>query len=88
MDEIKSKVRGFLAKFFRNQELGDDDDIFAQGFVSSLFAMQLVMFVEREFQVRIANKDLDLNNFRTVSAIAELVRSKVDVGAEHGSQGR
>lgn len=76
MDEIKVKVRGFLTRFFKKHELADDEDIFALGFVNSLFAMQLVMFLEKEFAIRIENKDLDLNNFRTINSITELVLSK------------
>jgi acyl carrier protein len=76
MDEIKMKVRSFLARFFRNHELGDDDDIFALGYVNSLFAMQLVMFLEKDFAIKVDNKDLDLNNFRTINAISDLVIRK------------
>lgn len=82
MEEIKTKVRAFLGRYFRKHELQDDEDIFALGFVNSLFAMQLVMFLEKEFGIRIDNKDLDLNNFRTINTIAGLIESK---SAEKGS---
>ena len=32
--------------------------------------MQLVAFVEKEFGITVADEDLDLDNFRTVDAIA------------------
>lgn len=76
MEAIKAKVRVFLSRFFRKHELQDDEDIFALGFVNSLFAMQLVMFLEKEFGVRVDNKDLDFDNFKTVNAIADLVQRK------------
>lgn len=76
MEEIKVKVRAFLSRFFRKHELQDDEDIFALGFVNSLFAMQLVMFIEKEFGLRIDNRDLDLENFKTINAIANLIGSK------------
>ena len=76
MDNIKTKVKGFLTRFFRNHEVNDDENIFALGFVNSLFAMQLVMFLEKEFDIKIDNKDLDLNNFKTINAIANLVIRK------------
>ena len=76
MEEIKNKLRTFLNRFFRKQELGDNDDIFALGFVNSLFAMQLVMFLEKEFGLRVENEDLDINNFRSIQAIADFVSSK------------
>ncbi len=76
MEEIKSKVRAFMGRFFRKHELQDDEDVFALGFVNSLFAMQMVMFLEKEFNIRIENKDLDLNNFKTINSITRLVESK------------
>lgn len=76
MEEIKVKIRAFLSRFFRKHELKDDEDIFALGFVNSLFAMQLVMFLEKEFGIRVDNKDLDLNNFRTIDTITDLIISK------------
>ncbi|EMS72548.1 acyl carrier protein [Ruminiclostridium cellobioparum] len=76
MEEIKVRVRGFLSRFFKKHELEDSEDIFSLGFVNSLFAMQLVMFIEKEFSIRIENNDLDLQNFRSINSIAELISSK------------
>ena len=72
-DEIKAKTRFFIARFFPNLDLEDDDDIFALGLVNSLFAIQLVMFVEREFDITIGDDDLNIDNFRTINAMANLV---------------
>jgi len=82
MDEIKAKIKGFLLQFFRNYELQEDEDIFALGFVNSMFAMQLVLFVEQEFQITIGNEDLDVENFRTVNAIAQLVDRKTAIALD------
>jgi methoxymalonate biosynthesis acyl carrier protein len=76
VDEQKQKIRALLSRYLRNHELGDDEDIFALGFVNSLFAMQLVMFVEKEFGVTIENDDLEIDNFRSINAIVDLVESK------------
>ncbi|CAM4252933.1 MULTISPECIES: acyl carrier protein [Bacillus cereus group] len=74
--DIKVKIKGFLSRFFRKRELLDDEDIFQLGFVNSLFAMQLVMFIEKEFGIRIDNQDMDLENFRTITKITELIERK------------
>ncbi|MBY0207126.1 MULTISPECIES: acyl carrier protein [Paenibacillus] len=76
MDEIKSKIKVFLTRYFRNCELTDDDDIFEQGFVNSLFAMQLVMFIEKEFAITIEIQDMDLSNFRTINQMVSLIQKK------------
>lgn len=79
MEAAKVKIKQFLSRFFRKHELLDDDDIFSLGFVNSLFAMQLVMFLEKEFHIRVDNKDLDINNFRSINKIVELIERKAGV---------
>jgi methoxymalonate biosynthesis acyl carrier protein len=76
MEENKTKLRAFLSRFFKNHDLQDDEDIFASGVVNSLLAMQLVLFVEKEFGISVEDEDLDLDNFRSVNALAGLVERK------------
>lgn len=76
MDNMKARIKDFLCRFFRNHELRDDEDIFALGFVNSLLAMQLVTFVEKEFQITVESDDLDVENFRTINSIAGLIERK------------
>lgn len=76
MKEIKGRVKAFLNRFFRNHEIKDDEDIFLLGFVNSLFSMQLVMFLEKEFNIIIDNDDLDMENFKTINSIAFFVQKK------------
>jgi methoxymalonate biosynthesis acyl carrier protein len=79
--EIKLKIRAFLSKYLRSHEPGDDEDIFALGLVNSLFAMQLVSFVEKEFGITVEQEDLEIENFSTINAIAALVERKAGAGA-------
>lgn len=81
MDSTQEKIKEFLSRFFKSHDLGPDEDIFALGFVNSLLAMQLVAFVEKEFGIRVEDEDLDLDNFRSIGAIARLVAKKT-AGAE------
>ncbi len=74
--DIKTRTREFLARFFQNVELEDDQDIFALGFVNSLFAMQLVLFVEKEFGFTVEDEDLDVDNFRSINALVNLIEQK------------
>ena len=76
VDLTKTKLREFLFRFFRQHTLQDHEDVFALGFVNSLFAMQLVTFVEKEFSIAIQDEDLDLDNFRSINAIAGLIKTK------------
>ncbi len=83
MQETQSRIKTFLSRFLGNHELYEDEDIFATGFVNSMFAMQLVLFIEQEFQVTIENEDLDFDNFRTINAIVRLLDRKTAVTASH-----
>lgn len=76
LNHAKTQIRAFLARFFQNHELQDDENIFATGFVNSLIAIQLVTFVEREFGIAVENEDLAIENFNSVNAIAALVGRK------------
>jgi len=72
----KAKIKAFISRFVREREIEDNADIFELGFVNSLIAMQLVLFVEKEFSISIENDDLDLENFKSVNAIADLIDRK------------
>ena len=74
--ENKIKIRRFLSGFFRTDELSDQDDIFALGFVNSLFAMQLVLNLERDFDITVEDQDLDISNFNTIDSIVAFISRK------------
>ncbi|ASQ93337.1 acyl carrier protein [Streptomyces sp. 11-1-2] len=52
----------------------EDADLFASGGLSSLFAMELVVHLEKSYGVSVRGKDLKLDNFRTVRSMVSLVR--------------
>jgi acyl carrier protein len=79
-DDLRLPIRGFMARAFDGRAVGDDDDIFALGFANSLFAMQLVAFVEGRFAIEIDSDDLEMDNFRSIAALARLVARKTAAG--------
>ena len=74
--QIQEKITNFVTGYVKRAELRPDEDIFATGLVNSLFAMQLVMFIEKEFGIAIENDDLELDNFRTIDNMTRLVSRK------------
>jgi methoxymalonate biosynthesis acyl carrier protein len=60
------------------QQVTVDQDLFASGLVSSMFAMELVVHLEGAHGVAIVGQDLKLENFRTVEKMAALVRRLQD----------
>jgi acyl carrier protein len=79
--EVRAKVREFVGRFVRGGAVSDGEDIFASGFVNSMFAMQLVQFVETAFGIVCESDDLELDNFRSVDAITAFVLRRHPVGA-------
>ena len=75
-EDIMSKVREFLGQFISNTDINPDDNLFTSGLVSSLFAMQLVLYVEKEFGIQVTNEDLDFENFKSLNAIVGFIENK------------
>ena len=75
MEPIRTKIRAFISNSLC-YDLHDDDDLFALGFVKSLFILQLILFIEREFDLSIEDVPSSIESFRTVNRIAELVARK------------
>jgi len=69
----EAQILAFVRSRYPQAEIAGDQDIFSLGFVNSLFAMELVMFVEKTFEVTIPNEELRIDNFRTAGSMAELV---------------
>jgi acyl carrier protein len=77
-DEVRLKVKLLLAKYLHESNIEDSKDLFASGLVNSLFAMELILFIEKEFDIIITNEDLDFNNFKTIDAIVGFIESKLN----------
>lgn len=73
--DTKAKIRNFVRRFFRNEDFNDSDNIFENA-VNSLFAMQLVLFIEKEFDIEVDNNEIDLENFNSIDAIADYIETK------------
>jgi methoxymalonate biosynthesis acyl carrier protein len=86
MSEYVGPIRAFIAHHTNGLSLDDDDDIFATGYVNSLFAVQLVMWIERTFGTPVASEDLDISNFHTVGAIIRFIEKKKRGTADHPRQ--
>jgi len=75
--ELRAKIRAFVEANMNVDDdvaLRDDDNIFAKGYVTSLFAMRLLNFIENLAGITIADEDIVLPNFSSVDAMAALVR--------------
>ncbi len=76
-EEVKDKFRAFIGKFIKSSKLNDDTNLFTSGLINSLFAMQLVLYVEKEFKFKVENQDLNVSNFNSINAVTDLVERKL-----------
>jgi methoxymalonate biosynthesis acyl carrier protein len=78
---ISEKIRSFildnLMAIDDEDEFSDADNIFQLGYVNSLFAIKLLNYVEKEFNIVIENEEMDIGNFSSVMAIEQLVQKKI-----------
>jgi acyl carrier protein len=72
----KSQIQEYLERVTRHPDLRDDQNIFESGIVNSIFAVELVIFIEKQFNITVENDDLDLANFASIDAIATFVARK------------
>ncbi|MBV9445012.1 MAG: acyl carrier protein [Streptosporangiaceae bacterium] len=71
-EAIEEALLSFLAERIKTT-VDADQDLFKSGLVSSMFAMQLVVYLEERYEIAVIGSDLTLDNFRTVQAMTSLV---------------
>ena len=69
---IRSYVRENMTAL-HDADLRDDDNIFEKGFVTSVFAMQLLDYIESTFGVEVPDDYITLQNFSSVGRMAEMI---------------
>ena len=70
-DQLRGFLHGSLGK-----SIGDEDDVFQVGGATSLFAMELVLFIEESLGVALEDDDLKRENFSTLNAMMRMVDGK------------
>jgi acyl carrier protein len=73
----RAAIRDFINRSINIESLGDDENLFDSGIVNSLFAVELLTFVERQFGVEVGMDDLDIENFKSINATAAFIARKV-----------
>lgn len=66
----RDAARAFLARHLPMEGVTDADDLFERGLMTSLFAVQLVRFVEKRTEREVPDALLARESFASVDAIA------------------
>lgn len=75
-DQIKDYIARNLIFSGNGFHYGDDASFLEEGIVDSQGVMELVAFVEEQFQLRVDDEDIVPDNFDSVSKLANYVRRK------------
>lgn len=72
----KETIRNFILDSINIPDLNDDDNLFESGIVNSLFAVQLMTFLEKSFNIEVTMDDLSMDNFESINATSTFVQKK------------
>lgn len=71
--DVKETVLRFLREKTGSGELTEETELLKSGLVNSLFALEVVVFVEQTFGVKLKRGDITPANFDSAAHIAALV---------------
>ncbi|MEB3204370.1 MAG: acyl carrier protein [Candidatus Sericytochromatia bacterium] len=73
---VQESIRLYLAQTFGLVDIPDDVALFDKGYLDSLQAMELALFVADAFGVEIGQDDMRIENFASIEATAAFVDRK------------
>ncbi|MCL1593814.1 MAG: phosphopantetheine-binding protein [Actinomycetia bacterium] len=76
LTDKRAQLREFVTRSLGTPNLAGDDDIFEVGGATSLFSVELVIFIEDSLGVPLADDDLERDNFATINAMAAMIDRK------------
>ena len=79
-DEIKSKVGKFIAVELLkspDREIKADESLISGGMIDSFSLVDLALFIEENFNVRIDDTELNADTFDTLNELAALIESRM-----------
>lgn len=81
-EEVRDALRSFIIEYAEidvdDPDFTDDVHLFDYGFVDSLGATEIILYVEDKFHVEITQEDITLYAMNTVNEIAEVVANKLE----------
>jgi acyl carrier protein len=79
-DEIITKLAGFIAKDILKEPgrvIAPDEKLISSGVIGSFCLVDLALFVEDTFGVRVADTELNAATFDTLAQLAALIHSRM-----------
>lgn len=79
---MKKKILDFVCQttFVDPKKIDEKTLLFDEGIFDSLGLLNLISFLEKDFQVKVEDSELDAENFESIKAIESFVQKKLCVG--------
>jgi D-alanine--poly(phosphoribitol) ligase subunit 2 len=75
-DTLRERIAGVFSGALHVEVPAPDADLFDTGILDSLAFVELLLHLEREFGVKTAVHDLEMENFRSIERIAAFVTAR------------
>lgn len=82
-DERKQAIRALFADQMMIETGSDEEDLIRSGALDSLRLVELLMFLEDRFGLRVLMEELEIEDLRSVAAIARTVERLLDRARPH-----
>lgn len=80
-ENIAPLLRKYIAEnlLFTGESYGYGDDVsfLGEGIIDSVGVMDLVLFVEQEFSIKVEDKEVTRENFDSISSLSRYIASKL-----------
>ena len=72
---VSERVQRLFLETLNVQVPSDEADLIESGVIDSLALVELLFAIEREFDVSLPLDDLDIDNFRSVNRISDVIEA-------------
>lgn len=86
--QTKSDIRDALREFVftqfpvaRKRAVGDADSLLEQGIIDSMGVLEIVGFMETEFEIVLSDDEMLSEHFRSINSMVDLIEQKRAGGA-------
>lgn len=76
---MKESIRDFIMEQFplaRQRDISNEDSLLDDGLIDSMGTLEVVMYLEETFNILLEDEDLVMDNFASITTLAEFVEAK------------
>jgi acyl carrier protein len=78
-DIVAERIRKFLVQQFpATKNVGNNESLLNNGLLDSLGILEVVAFIEKEFEITVSDEDLLPENFSSVHSLSNFIQLKTN----------